>query len=503
METAAVPGKRITDHQVNNYKSLRRSLTQEVSAAKSGISISSARRIERAGALPSQRPARRWRTRADPFGDVWDTDIEPMLEAAPSLMAITVLEELQRRHPGRFAHGQLRTLQRRLRQWRAEHGPERELYFVQEHPLGRLGLSDFTVCNELGVHIGGAPLAHRLYQFAFAYSGWRHAQLVLGGESFQALSEGLQAALWAAGGVPAEHRTDSLSAAFNNLAEHEQLTARYAQLCQDYGMRASRNNPGQSHENGAIEARQGSLKRALEQALLLRGSRHFEDLAAYEHFIAEVVRQLNARCQRAWQHERACLQPLPRRRSIDYEELRVRVSKYGVFTAKGVLYSVPSRLVGQQLVVRLYARHIEAWLGAARVFECERLRVSAQQRHPRRIDWRHMLPSLKRKPGALARWAWRDALFPRSEYARMWQQLIEELPEHAACHTMVALLDLAHQAGAVNELALELARLLQAGELPDIDALRQRLAPRPLDIPQVHVVLPAPAIYDQLLQVRA
>ena len=498
-----MPGKRITDHQVNKYKALRGNHTQEVAAAKSGISISSARRIERAQALPSQRPARHWRTRADPFADVWDTEVEPMLQAAPALMAITVLEELQRRHPGRYAHGQLRTLQRRLRQWRAQQGPERQLYFAQQHPPGRLGLSDFTVCNELQVSIGGQLLAHRLYQFAFAHSGWRHAQLVLGGESFQALSEGLQAALWAAGGVPTEHRTDSLSAAFNNLAEQEQLTARYSQLCQDYGMRASRNNPGQSHENGAIEARQGSLKRALEQALLLRGSREFADLPAYERFIAESVAQLNARCARAWQQERACLQPLPKRRSIDYEQLRVRVSKYGVFTAKGVIYSVPSRLVGQQLVVRLYGRHLEAWLGAACVFECERLRATSHERHPRRIDWRHMLPSLKRKPGALARWAWRDAMFPRSEYARTWQQLIDELPEHAACRTMVALLDLAHQAGAVGELAAELARLLEAGELPDIEALRQRLVPRQLQMPQVHVALPAPAVYDQLLRVHA
>jgi len=174
-----VPGKRITDHQVNKYKALRGRHTQEVAAAKSGISISSARRIERAGALPSQRLTRHWRTRADPFAQVWDAEIEPMLRAAPSLMAITVLEELQRRHPGRYAYGQLRTLQRRLRQWRAEHGAERQIYFAQEHPPGRLGLSDFTVCNELEVSIGGQLLPHRLYQFASAHSGWRHAQLVL------------------------------------------------------------------------------------------------------------------------------------------------------------------------------------------------------------------------------------------------------------------------------------------------------------------------------------
>lgn len=173
-----------------------------------------------------------------------------MLEAAPGLMAVTVLEELQLRYPQRFDGAVLRTLQRRVRQWRAEHGGDREIFFAQEHPPGRLGLSDFTVCDELAITIVGVVLPHRLYQFAFAHSGWRHACIVLGGESFQALASGLQEALWMAGGVPEEHRTDSLSAAFNNLAEQEELTARYRELC------ASRNNPGVSHENGSIEARQ-------------------------------------------------------------------------------------------------------------------------------------------------------------------------------------------------------------------------------------------------------
>jgi hypothetical protein len=176
-----------------------------------------------------------------------------------------------------------------------------------------------------------------------------------------------------AGGVPQEHRTDSLSAAFNNLAEQEELTQRYQALCQHYGVRATRNNAGISHENGAIEARQGSLKKSLAQALLLRGSREFTDMAAYEQFVAETVRRLNARCARAWEAERACLKPLPARRTADFEEVDARVSKFGVFSAKSVLYSVPSRLAGHRLKVRLHSAHLEAWLGGVKVFECQRL----------------------------------------------------------------------------------------------------------------------------------
>ncbi len=495
-----MPGKRITDFQVTKYKALRGEHSQEAAAAKTGISVASARRVERATGLPSQRPPRHWRTRVDPLEAVWNTEVVPMLEAAPSLMAVTLLEELQRRYPEQFGNSVLRTLQRRVGQWRAEHGGEREIFFAQKHPPGRLGLSDFTVADELGVSLGGLAFPHRLYQFALAYSGWRHARVVLGGESFQALAAGLQDALWMAGGVPEEHRTDSLSAAFNNLAEREELTRRYQTLCEHYEMRPTRNNAGLSHENGAIEARQGSLKRGIEQALLLRGSREFADLAAYEQFVAEIVRRLNARCARAWEAERGCLKPLPARRTADFEEVDARVSKFGVFSAKSALYSVPSRLAGHRLKIRLHSAHLEAWLGGVKVFECERLYASAANRHPRRIDWRHMLPSLKHKPGAFARWALRDAMFPRSEYAQAWEYISARLPERSACRLMVELLDLADRANVVTELATVLADLLAKGELPDIDRLRERFAPRPTVMPEVQVELPATETYDELLE---
>lgn len=495
-----MPGSRITDLQMTKYKDLRRKHTQETAAAKTGISLSSARRVEASELLPSQRPPRSWRTRADPLREVWGAEVVPMLEGAPTLMGITVLEELQRRHPEGFDESVLRTLQRRIRQWRAQNGSEREIFFAQEHPPGRLGLSDFTVADELGVIVAGLALPHRLYQFALAHSGWRHASLVLGGESFQALSAGLQDALWMAGGVPEEHRTDSLSAAFNNLAEREELTTRYQGLCLHYGVRASRNNPGESHENGAIESRQGSLKRALAQSLLLRGGAEFADLGAYEQFIAETVRRLNARCARAWEIERASLKPLPMRRTADFEEIDARVSKYGVFTAKGALYSVPSRLSGHRLKVRLYRSDLQAWLGGVKVFECERLRGSVQDHHPKRIDWRHMLPSLRRKPGAFARWVLRDAMFPRSEYARTWEHLSARLSEREACRLMVALLDLADRANVVAELAGVLQDLQDRGDLPDIEALRDRFAPRPSSMPDVQVVMPAASVYDELLE---
>ena len=219
------------------------------------------------------------------------------------------------------------------------------------HEPGRVGLSDFTDIGDLGVTIAAAPLDHRLSHFRLAYSGFEHAHVVLGGESFVALAEGLQNALWSLGGTPREHRTDSLSAAFCNLDRNAQddLTRRYEELCAHYGMTPTRNNPGVAHENGAIEGPHGHLKRAIADALLMRGTSDFDDLAAYRRFTDEIVSRRNARNTKRIDSERAALQELPDRRSSDYEEVIVRVTSSGGFTLRKVFYTVPSRLIGHRL----------------------------------------------------------------------------------------------------------------------------------------------------------
>ncbi|HET7862831.1 MAG TPA: IS21 family transposase [Burkholderiaceae bacterium] len=479
-----MPGKRITDHQVHKYKEHRNRLKQVAAAAKAGISERSARRIEQAPSLPSQKPQRDWRTRQDPLEQVWESEVVPLLQADPAFSGVTLLEELQRRHPGDYDG----TLQRRVRQWRALHGAEREVYFAQEHPPGRLGLSDFTVCDGLGVQIGGADFGHRLYQFALAHSGWRHAVVCMGGESFMALSTGLQAALWRLGGVPEEHRTDSLSAAFNNLAERAELTQRNEALCGHYGMRASRCNPGQSHENGSIESRHASLKTALDQALRLHGSRTFEAVGDYERFVDSVVQRMNARVGQRLEMERAMLRALP-----------ARVSKFAVFTVKGAQYSAPSQLIGHRLMVRVYSQHIECWLGGQRVLERTRATHADGCRHPRNIDYRDLVAALKRKPGAFARWVLRDAVFPREVYRCTWERLAQARPEREACKTMVGLLSLAAD-GHEAQLAAELEQLIELDQLPDLQALTALLAPPKGEVPDVAVQLPPLHGYDALLQ---
>ena len=305
----------------------RQSNSPAVAAAKAGFSTATAYRIEADPRLPSQKKEPRGRRRPDPLAGVWDSEIVPMLEAAPGIRAVAIFEEICRRH-SELGPGVRRTLERRIARWRALNGPNRDVIFRQEHPPGRMGLSDFTDMGGLGITIAGELFDHRLYHFRLAFSGFAHAHVVLGGESFVALAEGLQNALWALGGVPEQHRSDSLSAAFCNLdrVAQEDLTQRYEELCAHYGMTPSRNNPGVAHENGSIESAHGHLKNVLRDELLLRGSHEFADLAAYRRFVDEVVGRRNARNRKRIEIERTTLKPLPERRTTDYEEARVQVT---------------------------------------------------------------------------------------------------------------------------------------------------------------------------------
>lgn len=479
--------------------SYRKHQTQELAAAKAGMSVRSARRVEEDVTLPSQRLRRYWRSRRDPFAGVWETEVVPLLKNAPQLMAITILRKLQEDHLEGFPDGVIRTLQRRIRHWRALEGPSKEVFFPQEHAPGERGLSDFTDMGELNVVIAGVAFAHRLYHFVFAFSRWEYAEVIDGGESFEALSKGLQNALWQAGGAPREHRTDSLSAAFKNLKDEEDFTVRYTALLDHYGMAGTRNNRGQSHENGSVESSHRYLKQAVDQALLLRGHRDFENRTAYETFVREAVMRRNRRNAAAFRIEREQLQELPVRRTTDFVEEEARVTRCGTFTVRAILYSAPSRLIGHRLKVRLYSDRLDCYLSGALVLTLARGVRSPIGGRGRMIDYRHFIDALKRKPQAFKGLAFRDALFPREAYRRTWEQLAEKLTQRQACQSMVGLLELAAMDGIEAVLAQRLEALTVAGELPNLRGLREEFAPRQTELPQVAVKIPAASSYDALL----
>jgi transposase InsO family protein len=482
------------------YMKLRQSNTTAVAAAKASISLATAYRIEDDPRLPSHKKAERGRRRPDPLAEVFEAEVVPILKAAPGIRPVAIFEELRRRHP-ELGSAIRRTLERRIRAWRAIHGEEQEIIFRQRHEPGRLGLSDFTDMGGLGIMIAGQRLEHRLYHFRLAYCGFEHAHVVLGGESFVALAEGLQNALWSLGGAPREHRSDSLSAAFRNLdaQAREDLTRRYEELCAHYGMTASRNNAGLAHENGAIEGPHGHLKRMIEDALLMRGSRNFEHLAEYRGFIDELVSRRNARNARRIDIERPKLKALPERRSTDYEEITVPVTSSGGFTLRKVFYTVPSRLVGHRLRVRLYDDRLELFIGGSPLMTLPRGRPSPSGKHDQVVNYRHVIHSLRRKPMALLSLVYRDRLFPRQAYRQTFDVLLERLTERQACRTMVDLLALAHERNCEAELADELAVSLQAGTLPDMAALRTRFAPDPARLPNVVIKLASLKTYEALI----
>jgi hypothetical protein len=481
--------------------------SQRAAAARAGFSERTGRRIDADPRLPSQRQPERGRTVPDPLAAVWEPVLLPILERDPAVQAVTLLRHLQMTDPDAFPDDRVRrTLERRVRDWRALHGAARDVIFRQTPDPGGMALSDFTDAAGLGVTIAGAPFPHRLFHFVMAYSGWEHAAVVIGGESFTALAENLQNALWTLGGVPREHRTDSLSAAYRNLDAEaaKDVTKRYDDFCAHYGLLASRCNPGEPHENGSVEAHNRHLKTALDQALILRGSLDFDDVADRRRFVDQVVGRRNRRREHAVRIEAGALRPLPARRATDFTETVVRVTRTGGFLVNSVFYSAPSRLIGQRLRVHVYDDRIEAFLGATRVVGHPRLRKRGDGVRLHRVDYRHVIHALRRKPQALAGSVSRDGLFPRSEYAAAWTALSVALPQRDACRRMVELLLLAHEEACEAELAALIAEDLRADRLPQAKVLEQRLEPRRRSLPtDVPVALTALASFDALLEARA
>ena len=412
----------VSDQQVKRlWRLVKEKLSLEVAAAKAGMDPKTARKYLRDRRLPSEMQRKHsWRTRPDPFADLWD-EIQQRLAVEPGLQAKTLFEYLQQREPGRFNDGQLRTLQRRIKNWRALEGPPREVFFAQEHYPGRLGQSDFTHCRELGVMINGQPFPHLIYHFVLSYSNWETGTICYS-ESFESLSEGLQNALWELGGVPSEHRSDRMSAAVNNLVDPKEFTQAYQGLLRHYNMEGQKIQAGQAHENGDIEQRHYRFKQAVDQALMMRGSRDFATVEAYGQFLRKLFVRLNAGRQERLAEELPQLRPLPAWRLDTTRRERVRVSPGSLIHVHRNTYSVHSRLIGEMVEVQLKPDTVGIWYGDRKVEELPRLRGRSKHR----IDYRHIIDWLVRKPGAFEHYRYRNDLFPTSWFRLAYDALREE-----------------------------------------------------------------------------
>lgn len=495
-------GKAINSEQVKVYMQTRKDGKKQVtSAAKAGMSERTGRRIEKEELQPAGKQKRYWRTRTDPFADVWDSEVVPLLEKNHKLTPITLFEKLQKDHPGEYQDSKLRTFQRRVSEWKALYGPDREVMFRQEQVVGRMGLSDFTKLKDVTITILGQTFVHLLYHFRLAFSGWCSVKVVHGGESYTALAEGLQDALWRLGGVPGEHRSDSLSAAYRNLSKDatEDVTRRYRQLCCHYGMEPTRNNRGKGHENGAIESPHGHLKKRIKQALLLRGSNDFSSEAAYVEFLAEIVSGINSRKQDKIDQERQHLQPLPLQRTADYTETLVPVSTTSTIQVKRVLYTVPSRLIGERLRVHIYDSRLKGYLGSTLTVTLPRVFASDNNHRGRQVDYRHVIRSLEKKPQAFRYSQLRDDLLPDETYKAVWSWLDKELEARKATKTMVGILALAHRSDCEKQLGEYLQEMMASSTVPSLLELQRRFESREQSVPEIQISQPPASDYDILL----
>src|SRR5215472_3151971 len=386
----------VTDAQVRRLKRLAKTeKTQELAAAKAGMDVKTARRYLREGGLPSEmKPERTWRTRSDPFDEVWE-GICQQLQANPGLEAKTLFEALQRECPGRFGDGQLRTLQRRIKNWRATEGPGKEVFFAQKHVPGRLAQSDFTHMNEVEITIARHSFPHMLYHFVLTYSNWEHVTLCYS-ESFESLSEGLQNALWELGGVPLAHQTDRMSTAVNNTCDQKEFQSRYQALMRHYQTEPQKIQTGKGNENGDVEQRHHRFKRALHQAWLLRDSRDFASIPEYKEFLRALVAQLNSGRRERVRVEMQYLRELPKARLESLKREMVRVDSGSLIYVDRNTYSVNSRLIGERVEARVSAETVEVWYGGTKVEHLPRVRGRSKHR----IDYRHVIDWLVRKPGA-------------------------------------------------------------------------------------------------------
>ena len=429
----------VTNQQVRRLLSLMKSAkTKAIAAAKAGMDVKTARKYVQLNKLPSEiRANHDWQTRQNPFEADW-AQIKELLEANPGLEAKTIFEYLQREQPEKFQDGQLRTLQRRLKHWRATEGPAKEVFFPQVHIPGDLSESDFTHMDSLGVTIRREAFNHLLYHFVLTYSNWEDATICFS-ESFESLSAGYQTAVWILGGVTKKHRTDRMSAAVNKGCNPEKFTNRYSSLLRHYGVEPQRTNPASGNENGDVEQRHYRLKNAIAQAMMLRGSCDFDSREEYEKFLRGLLEQLNAGRQKRLEEELAVLGRLPVRKLDDCAYEEVRVSPSSTIHTQHNTYSVHSRLIGERVKIRIYVDHLEVWYAQRKVEHIPRLRGESKYR----IDYRHIIDWLVRKPGAFENYRYKSEMFPSSYFRMAYDYLKRENPfrankEYAAILYMAA-----------------------------------------------------------------
>lgn len=485
----------VTDQQVRRLlKLMQTEITQAVAAAKSGMDEKTARKYVKAGQLPSAlKKERTWQTRADPFEGFWE-EVRENLAANPGFEAKTLFDDLQNRFPGKFTDGQLRTLQRRVKRWRALEGPSKEIFFPQRHHPGELAQSDYTHMGKLGITIANQPFEHLVYHFVLTYSNWETGSICFS-ESFESLSEGLQSALWELGGVPHAHQTDRLTAAVQKSLHPEEFTQRYQAMLSHYGLVGRKTQAASPNENGDVEQRNYRFKRAVQQALLLRGSADFTALDEYKQFLKKLFARLNNGRRGRFLEEQRALHDLPVQRLESCKRLFVSVGPSSTIRVNHNVYSVESRLIGETIQVCLFAEHLDLFYAQKCVDTLPRLR--GEKRHL--INYRHMIDQLERKPGAFENFRYREEMFPGSYFRLAYDELKEQHTPQKATREYLKIL---RMAAMESETAVTAALYVLCGrQAITADAVEEILHSHqsPASVADVSITQVDLAAYDRLL----
>jgi transposase InsO family protein len=467
-----------------------------IAALRSGMHRDTAGKYVRLRKLPSElKKPRSWRTREDVFDEDWLL-VEKLLVDAPELEAKALFEWLsERQRPGKYQAGQLRSFQRKVKRWRATEGPPKEVFFAQEHRAGEALQTDFTSGNELEITIAGEPFPHLLCHPVLPYSNWEWAT-VCRSESMAALRRGVQAAIFKLGRCPQWHQTDNSTAATHDLGSGKRdFNEEYIELVEHFGMKPRTIGVGQSHQNGDVEALNGALKRRLKQYLLLRGSRDFDTVSDYEAWVQSVCSKANELRQNRFVEELAVMDPVRVRRLPEWKEERPQVSSGSTIRVKYNTYSVPSQLIGEQVRVRVYDDRLEVFYADTVQLTIERL----LGRHGHRINYRHVIDSMVRKPWSFERYRYREELFPVLVFRRAYDAL-------AAAHGVTRRGDLEYlrvlQLAARTmecEVAAALEILLDGGEVPTYALVRDLVEPASPRVPQMAELRPDLEDFDRRL----
>lgn len=488
----------VTDQQVRRLVLLMKSeRTKATAAAKAGMDPKTARKYLKSGKMPSKlKKNHDWKTRRNPFEADW-AQIKELLEVNSSLEAKTIFKFLQQQRPDKYQNGQLRTLQRHIKHWRATEGPAKEVFFSQIHRPGELSQSDFTHMADLGITIRRESFKHLLYHFVLTYSNWETGTICFS-ESFESLSAGYQKAVWQLGGATKRHRTDRMSSAVNKECNPEKFTRRYQALLKHYNVEPERTNAGRANENGDVEQRHYRFKNAVAQALMLRGSRDFASRQDYQQFLRKIFGQLNQGRQKRLKEELPLLRRLPRRQLDDHKPLEVTVGPSSTIRVLHNTYSVHSRLIGEKVKVKIYVDYLQLWYGQRRLDNIPRLRGEDKCQ----INYRHIIDWLVRKPGAFKNYRYKSEMFPSSYFRMAYDYLKSNNPLRADKEYIAILYAAAKEGESLTESAIRhlfsQEEPLTAARIREIIAKKSKIAPI-TDIAIDKISLKA---YDQLLAVK-